>query len=82
MAIALDFMEFHDALLQDAYTKALVNSLQQNLIPNNQHLRDKLLGEADCSLTNVIGGYLKTIKRLTSSSYWRTMKKDVKLYLQ
>lgn len=52
------------------------------VIPDDASLRQKLLSESHDSLSAGHGGYLKTIKRLPSSFFWRGLKQDVKQYVQ
>lgn len=52
------------------------------VIPDQYVLRAILIEEAHATPTGGHGGYLKTLKSLSSNVYWKGMNKDVKQYIQ
>lgn len=52
------------------------------VIPSSSPLKQTLLEEAHASLSGGHGGFLKTLKRLSSNFFWPRMKQDVKAYVQ
>ena len=69
------YPNFHVAEQKLYYKNRLV-------IPDNAPLKQKLLSESHDSLFAGHGGYLKTLKRLSSSFFWPGLKQDVKHYVQ
>ncbi|KAH0746266.1 hypothetical protein KY285_007923 [Solanum tuberosum] len=52
------------------------------VVPDQSSIRQKLLSESHDTPTAGHGGYLKTLKRLSSNFFWPRMKHDVKIFVQ
>ncbi|KAH0661065.1 hypothetical protein KY290_027036 [Solanum tuberosum] len=52
------------------------------VIPDQSSIRQKLLSESHDTPSAGHGGYLKTLKRLSSNFFWPRMKHDVKIFVQ